>query len=78
MYPGVTRLPTVVERLKFTVGGAGGATATVDENGVPYTVPEPVTITYEVTDAGNTTGGAGEGTEGGSASGSGGSAGGSN
>ena len=50
----------------------------VDENGVPYTVPEPVTITYEVTDAGNTTGGAGEGTEGGSASGSGGSAGSSN
>ena len=71
--PGVTQLPTVVERLKFTVGGAGGATATVDENDVPYTVPEPVTITYEVTDSGNATGGgpggsggAGEGTEGGS------------
>ena len=57
----------------------------VDENGVPYTVLEPVTITDEVTDAGNATGGGpggsggtGEGTEGGSASGSGGSAGGSN
>jgi hypothetical protein len=28
----------------------------VDEDGVPYTVPDPVTVTYEVTDAGNATG----------------------
>lgn len=59
----------------------------VDEDGVPYTLPEPVTVTYEVTDAGNATGsgagpgeerGAGEGhatgAAWGSASGSGGSA----
>lgn len=58
----------------------------VDENGVPYTVPDPITVTYEVTDAGNATGGGGhgtgsgtgEGTGSGSATGSGGSAGGSN
>ena len=27
----------------------------VDEDGIPYTLPDPVTVTYEVTDAGNAT-----------------------
>jgi len=48
----------------------------VDERGVPYAVPDPMTVTVEVTDAGNATGGSsasgssGSGSAGGSASGS--------
>jgi hypothetical protein len=47
----------------------------VDDDGVPYTLPDPVTVTYEVTDAGNATGDGGPGEERGTASGEGGAAG---
>lgn len=41
----------------------------VDERGVPYTVPDPMVVTVEVTDAGNATGGSGATTGDGSSSG---------
>ncbi|MEF8883615.1 MAG: hypothetical protein V5A44_00620 [Haloarculaceae archaeon] len=47
----------------------------VDERGRPYTVPGPLTVTVEVTDAGNATGGAGGRTDSGSEGGSGGNSG---
>jgi len=43
----------------------------VDEDGLPYTLPEPVTVTYEVTGAGNTTDDGGPGAGGGAGSGGG-------
>ena len=47
----------------------------VDEDGVPYTLPDPVTVTYEVTDAANATGDGSPGEERSTASGEGGATG---
>lgn len=49
----------------------------VDEDGVPYTLPDPVTVTYEVTDAGNATAERGNGAGGDAGGGHAGAAGGS-